>query len=194
MKRFLQTLAPYIAVAIFWCVFKSAWLSILAYHAQILFWSWRRLGLLRRGWDLRMFLVAAVPCLLAGPLAYALIPHVTADAGLKEWLAGYGLNGLWWIAMVPYFGLIHPLLEQVHWSGLRSAGWPAHLAYAGYHGIVLFLLLQPLWLCVCLGILLVVSAVWSRIQEKCRGGLLVVACGHVFADLGIVAVAWIAAM
>jgi hypothetical protein len=39
MKLTAKLLAPYFAVGVFWCVFSNAWLAMLAYHAQILFWS-----------------------------------------------------------------------------------------------------------------------------------------------------------
>ena len=36
----LRLAAPYLAVLVFWCLFRNAWLAILAHHAQIL-WGWR---------------------------------------------------------------------------------------------------------------------------------------------------------
>ena len=48
-QRTLRLLAPYLAVGVFWYGFSSAWLAILAYHAQILLWSRGRLCGMRWG-------------------------------------------------------------------------------------------------------------------------------------------------
>jgi hypothetical protein len=186
MKRLLPVLAPYIAVLIFWCVFRNAWLTILVYHLQILLWSRTRLGLLRQGWNTRLFLATALPCVVAGPLTYLLIPFITNHGTVTEWLSGFGLTGAALAWMVPYFGLVHPLLEEVHWSELRSGGWPVHLAFAGYHALVLALLLQPVWVALCLVVLFCASNTWSWVQSESKSGLLVCCVGHVLADLGII--------
>lgn len=39
MRRILACLAPFVAVLIFWWGLRSARLTVLAYHVQILFWS-----------------------------------------------------------------------------------------------------------------------------------------------------------
>lgn len=190
MKRTLEMAAPYLAVVVFWCVLENAWLTILAYHAQILFWSGRRLPRLARGWDVGAFLSMALPCALVGPLACLLLPQMTLAGGVGRWLAEHQLTGTALLVMIPYFGLVHPLLEQAHWSGLRAATWQAHPAFAGYHALVLVTLMKPAWLALCLVILAGASVLWSRVQSEARGGVVVPACGHVLADLGLVVAAW----
>jgi len=190
MKHALKIAAPYLAVLVFWCGFRNAWLTILAYHAQMLFWSWRRLPLLTKGWNTRLFFGMALPCILAGPLAYVLLPIMTHAGGLPNWLADFNLTDIALVVMIPYFGLIHRLLEQAHWSGVRTAGWHAHLGFAGYHALVLYTLVQPVWLALCLLILFGASVFWSRLQLKTQNGLLIASCGHVLADIGIVLAAW----
>lgn len=194
MTRTLKMLAPYLAVLLFWCVFKSAWGTIIAYHVQILLWSRDRLPNLLKGWDKSLFLCTALPCALAGPIAYVLLPFMTGQTQLAEWLAGYGLSGMSLMLMIPYFGLVHPLLEQAHWSGCHSGGWLSHLAFAGYHSLVLYSLLTPPWLALCLVVLFSASALWAFVQTRTRPGLLVTSCGHVLADLGIVLAAWLKTM
>ncbi len=61
------------------------------------------------------------------------------------------------VAMVAYFGLVHPLLEQAHWTPLREATPIAHVAFAGYHMLVLASLLTVPWLAVCFVILTAAS-------------------------------------
>jgi hypothetical protein len=177
-------------VLVFWCGCRHAWLTILVYHLQVLFWSGGNLAAARRGWNARAFAVGALPALAAGPLLYALLPVMAPPDQLRAWLAAFGLTRTAWVVMIPYFGLVHPFLEQVHWSPLRRDGWSAHLAFAGYHALVLYSLLPVPWLLLCLAVLVAVSALWARLESA--SGLLVPLCGHVFADLGIVLAAWFA--
>ena len=185
--------APYLAVIAFWCVCRNAWVTILAYHVQILFWSRGRFKDVVRGWNRGLFVATALPCALGGVLAYFLLPFMTAGGSLGEWLDAFGLHGTALLLMVPYFGLVHPVLEQVHWGGLRGRGWKAHAAFAGYHVLVLHSLLHPAWLVLCVAILYGASLAWGRVQAKAGGGLLVPLCGHVLADIGIVVAAFLRA-
>ena len=185
----LKLAAPYIAVAICWCFFQNAWLTILVYHLQILLWSRKQLPQVMRGWSLKSFLLLSLPCIVGGPLVYFLMPYITATP-LTEWLARYQLSNTGLLIMIPYFGLVHPLLEQAHWGELRKEGWYAHGAFAGYHAIVLYQLLTPPWLAMCLVVLVGASFIWKK-QADATGGLLVPALGHILADLGIVIAAWL---
>ncbi len=187
MAFILKLAAPYIAVGICWCVFQNAWLTILVYHLQVLFWSRKQLGQLLRGWSLKSFLFLSLPCVIGGPLVYFLMPHITAMP-LAEWLARYQLTGVGLIMMVPYFGLVHPVLEQAHWGELRKQGWYVHEVFAGYHALVLYQLLTLPWLAFCLVVLAGASFAWKK-QTDTAGGLLAACLGHTLADLGIVVAA-----
>ncbi len=187
MKTTLKLMAPYIAVAIFWCVFSNAWLAILGYHAQILFWSWAKLPGLRMACRRRALLLA-LPAALAGPLLYFLLPVVT-HVGLSQWLVSHHLSGVSLLMMIPYFGLIHPFLEQLHWSGLRGqTGW-SHPCFAGYHVLVLYSLFTLPWLLICFAVLLAASFCWKQL-ERATQGLTVPIVSHALADLGVVLAAW----
>ncbi len=184
----LRLAAPYLAVLLCWCGVRSGWLAILAYHAQILFWLTREPG----GWhgtrDGWRFVGWAVPAALAGPALYFLLPHMTrVDVSL--WLAEHRLWGWRFAAMIPYFGLVHPWLEQRHWAPLRERTRWAHPLFAGYHLIVLASLLMPVWLGVCFVVLTGTSYLWQRATRR-FGGLAVPAVSHALADLGIVVAAW----
>ena len=184
----LRLCAPYFAVGVFWCVLSNAWLSILAYHLQIIFWAWRR----PQGIHLpsrRRALLAALPMIIAGPLAYFLIPHVT-HTELGSWLASHHLSRLSFALLIPYFGILHPVLEQLHWSPLRRATPVAHLLFAGYHMLVLYTLLTPPWLVLCFVGLAVVSFAWQKLEQHWH--CLAVPCvAHIAADLGIIIAAWL---
>ena len=184
----LRMLAPWLAVAVFWLGVGNAWLAVLAYHAQILLWSLGRpLGLRRPMRDCIAWLIA--PSVLAGPALWLLLPHITRT-DLGGWLAMHGLSGTSLVVMIAYFGLVHPLLEQAHWTPLREATPIAHVAFAGYHMLVLASLLTPPWLVVCFVILTAASLMWQEITRR-TGSLLVAVASHVAADAGIVLVAWL---
>jgi len=193
LKTLLKLLAPYFAVAIFWLVFKNAWLSILAYHAQILLWSRAEFKALSQGLNRKDFFIFALPCAFTGLVAYVLLPFMYPESALTTWLMTYQLEGLALLLMLPYFGIIHPPLEQMHWVGLREKyGLLAHAAFAGYHAIVLASLLTPLWVVLALIVLFTVSLLWNWLYKK-NQGLAIPALTHVLADTGIIVAAYLIA-
>jgi hypothetical protein len=179
----LMLLAPYLSVIVFWCLLGNAWLAILGYHAQILLWARGRLPDLRRP-ALSRLVWSLAPAALAGPALYAVLPYVTrTDVG--SWLASHGLSGLSLLAMVGYFGLVHPFLEQAHWGPLRERTPLAHVMFAGYHVIVLYQLLTWPWLALSFAVLCAASVMWGEMSRR-TGGLTLPIASHVLADLGIV--------
>ena len=203
MKLAFRLMAPYLAVGVFWCVVPNAWLAILVYHAQIVFWrlvkhpprsgagDGSELGTLTRsapGMRQRAVFLA-LPAALAGPLLYVLLPYIT-HTELTAWLADHRLTGLGFILMIPYFGLLHPMLEQLHWSRLREETPVAHLAFAGYHVLVLYSLLTLPWAIFCSAILVSASGIWRFTTDR-SGSLMFAVVSHVLADLGIVVAAWL---
>jgi hypothetical protein len=184
----LKMAAPYLAVGIFWCLLHSAWLAILAYHAQILWWSrgsFPKPALPGRT-PAMMFVI---PSALVGPLLYYILPHVTR-ANLSWWLAGHRLSGAGFVVMVFYFGLVHPVLEQIHWTPLRESGPLGHIAFAGYHMLVLYSLMKIPWLAVCFVVLVTASLMWRRMARE-SGSLVPSIASHGAADLGLMIAAWL---
>jgi hypothetical protein len=187
--RILQLCAPYLAVAVFWVGLESAWLTILAYHAQMLFWTRRRFGSGLGQWNARAFTAVAVPAAVAGPVVVVLLPHL-ARVPVSVWLERYDLSGPTLLLMIPYFGIVHPVLEQTFWAPLRRNSIVGHAAFAGYHAVVLYTLLPSPWLALVAGVLALTSVAWERIAEA-GDGLLVAMASHVVADAGIVVAAWV---
>lgn len=182
----LKLLAPYFAVIPFWLVLGSGWLAILAYHAQALLWA-------RGAWpNLRKpkpspLIWFVVPSALAGPVMYVLLPYITRT-DLATWLVAHGLGRTSLLAMVAYFGIVHPFIEQMHWSPLRERTLWAHVAFAGYHVLVLYSLLTIPWLIVSFVVLLVASMGWQRMERE-TGSPTIPVTSHVLADLGIIVAA-----
>lgn len=179
-------LAPFAAVLVFLVVARSAWATLVAYHLQIILWSRGEIRRTIRGWDARLALAACIPSMLAGPATWALFPSVMlSPAG--ERLASFGLSGASLLAFAPYYGIVHPVLEQAHWSRLRagSGGWAAHAAFASYHVIVLSMLMKTPWVAACAAILVCASVSWAWMERR-TGGLLVPCAAHVLADSGMI--------
>lgn len=187
-----RALAPYLAVATGLLWLHSAWLTIILYHSQILFWSRRELRRLIQGWDSRRAAALLVPAALSGPLTYVLLPRMVS-VRLGAWLAGVGLHGPAFIAFVFYYGLVHPLLEQAHWGWIRRdgrLGVAAHCAFAAYHALVLQAFMRPAWAVACLVVLASSSVVWHRLDTRPKGGLAIPAMSHLLADFGLMIAVW----
>ena len=210
----LRLLAPYAAVLVFWCWLGNAWASILAYHALVLVLSRRHLRRVASGWTHRWLLPMTLPCIVVGPLMYVLLPSMSRlPIGL--WLEAHALSGLGRVLMIPYFGVVHPILEQAHWSslrtriaaggvapgtgtvvpasgavaprlGARAAGMVAHVAFAGYHLLVLASLMRAPWLWLSFGVLVLASVVWRRLEQAADGGLAMPVLSHILVDSGLV--------
>ena len=171
---------------------RNAWLAILLYHGQILFWRrqsrcrWHRPAWTRRhGWML-------LPSILVAPIVWQLIPIVTR-MDLSQWLLAIGLPRPAFWALVPYFAVVHPVLEQIHWSPLRRRTPWAHGCFAGYHLLVLRELLTPGWLVVTFGVLVVASWLWKQVEKRDRSLWLPVLL-HTCCDAQIIgAAAWLMA-
>ncbi len=183
MKRILEILAPYFAVGVFWCLFSNAWLAILAYHLQILFWLRRPFPAVSLPKS-RQLVFSVIPAVAAGPLFYLLLPLISRT-DITMWLADYNLSGLSLLFMIPYFGLVHPYLEQLHWTGLRNSTSLAHPLFAGYHMIVLYSLLTISWLFVSFLLLTAVSYAWQQATQRTESSFVVV-LSHTLADLSII--------
>jgi hypothetical protein len=182
----LKMAAPYLAIAAFLIVFHDAWLAILAYHAQIVWWS--RGPLLRSLRSKRTPLAwFVVPSALAGPAAYLLLQRLPG-IHLASWLAVNQLTGWALFLMVPYYAIVNPVLEEVFWTPLRESTPIAHVAFAGYHVLLLAALLPPLWLALVFVVLSGTSWVWQRLSRE-AGSLLPAIASHAAADLGIIVVA-----
>ena len=92
--------------------------------------------------------------------------------------------------MVPYFGLVHPVLEQIHWTPLRDETPLAHPLFAGYHMLVLFSLLTVPLLVLVFIVLATTSVAWQFLAKR-SGSLAAPIVSHILADFGIVIAAWL---
>ena len=188
MRTALKFLAPYLAVAICWFWLSNAWLAALAYHIQILVWADFKIPMPGRPAQSRQ-LLWGLPAAAAGPLLYVLLPQISGGR-LPQWFADHHLPPTAMLLMIPYFGIIHPWLEQIHWKPLRERGFIAHPLFAGYHVLVLMSVAAWPWLMVAFVVLTVVSFLWGELTSRSRS-LAPAYVSHVLADVGIVIAAWL---
>jgi hypothetical protein len=193
--KLLAALGPYLAVLIGMHLFRSAWLAILLYHAGILaFLVCRRpAGLWRRMWfgmKNPLLFPGLVVCAMAAPVVYFMWPWFAAsETILPEWLATYGLAGRAWLLLIPYFSIVHPALEEVHWQAIspkRRKGlcWQDVL-FAGYHVVALFQLIKAPWLFLVFTVLAGSSVFWRWAADRFGGyGLPILT--HAAADAAVV--------
>jgi hypothetical protein len=196
--EWLRLLAPYLAVLLGMVVLHNAWLAVLLYHALILVTAkghWR-LTRLRQGWHAVGWLGIALSA-AAGPLIYFMWPWIGGEGiALGGWLESYGLSRRAFLILLPYFSLAHPVLEELHWSALRRDGefppWLAHIAFAGYHLVVLGTLVSPVWLPIVFVTLSMSSCLWAWIDGH-HGGASIPLASHAAADIAIIlAAGWLA--
>lgn len=192
--KLIAALVPYLAVLLGMNVLNSAWTAILLYHAGILIFLairkpsnlWKTLW----GGLKTPFLFPAIgTCALAAPVVYFLWPWFAASESiLQEWLPKYGLIGWKWLLLIPYFSIVHPVLEEIHWRGIapetvRGFCWQDFL-FAGYHVLVLHELVFWPWLILIFAVLSGSSFFWRWAADRFGGyGLPVLT--HAAADAGV---------
>jgi len=171
----------------------GAWSAIALYHLGIVFVLIVRrrepVASLTRG--LRPLAWPAVAaCAAVGLLLPVLWPRVALDpTGLRAALDDLGLVGWRWPAFMAYYVLANPILEEVFWRDRLAppTGRPhwRDLAFATYHGVVLWLFLEPGWILLALAGLMLAAWVW-RLMARRWGGLAAPVACHLAADLAIV--------
>ena len=192
--NWIASFLPYAAVLVGMYCFHSAWWAIGLYHIGIAgYVLWRKPPDLRRrilsGYPLVVLLPGIAVCALAAPVIYFMWPwFATGDGVLPEWMGRYGLTGRAWLLLIPYFSIVHPVLEEIHWRAIapdrfRVLCLPDFL-FAGYHVLVLFQLIRWPWLFLVFGVLTASSIFWRWTADR-FGGYGVAILTHAVADAGV---------
>ena len=191
----LAALVPYVAVLLGMYLFHNAWLTILLYHAGVIaFLLYRKpSGVWHRMWagmKSPLLVPGILGCALAAPILYFMWPwFASSNPVLPAWMAHYGLSGLAWTLLIPYFSIVHPILEEVHWRGISPERitwicWQDFL-FAGYHVLVLFQVIRAPWLFFVFSILLGSSVFWRWTVAR-YGGYGIAIASHVAADTAVI--------
>ena len=173
-----------------WC-FQAAWLAVLIYHLLVLLVTgkparpsldWQSISPI--GWG------AVAVAAAAGPAILILWPWMASTGmELNDRLEFFQMDGwvLWFF--IPYFSLVHPVLEERLWRSLDPDPWQLFslkdLAFAGYHGLVVCWFVQPIWVVLSVGSLTVASMFWRWVTWK-SGSRTTALVSHAAADAAII--------
>lgn len=195
---FVAPAIPYAAVLVGMHALHSAWAAMLLYHAGIVA-IWLAAGRRPRPRALveGARAGAAIPLVLVGlavgPVAWLAWPHVALEPRMAEVLARFGLAGGSLAAFAVYSAFVNPALEELFWRGVlldetrRPA--PADALFAGYHVLVLTLVVE--WpFALAAGIALAAAAWLWRIAAVRCAGLAAPFASHVAADLAVIFAVW----
>jgi len=177
---------------------ERAWTAVLLYHAGVIA-IWLAAGrrpqarALLSGFCPRYAIPLVLAGLAAGPIVTFAWPHVALDPEMGAVLARFGLGGPSLAAFAVYSAVVNPALEELYWRGVLF-DTPRHPApndalFAGYHVIVLLLVVEwPFALAAALA-LAAAAWMWRVVAVRC-GGLAVPYLSHLAADLAVIGAAW----
>jgi len=166
----------------------QALLAVLLYHAGIvvcLIWKRFPLAQLSKGFHLGSFVILTALCLLTWPLVQLLWPlMVLPDVSLSDLLLKWRITGPTVWIFVFYSITLHPILEESFWRGLMPDTWKSDALFAAFHLIVMYSLVDWMWLPLAFLVLTFASTIWRRVVKVNRG-LTVPTLTHAIADLGV---------
>lgn len=191
--------SPYIAVIAGVFLLHNAWIAILAYHAILALYVYaidrNKFLDLRKGFSWPQCFIFGFPALLCGVTIYLFWPYAKLTAiDLSTILNTYILNGISGGLFALYSIIINPILEELFWRGCfnPSLRKPAliDLAFAGYHGLALTLVLQPTYIIAAIGFLTGVSWLFRYLKHY-NQGLAIPYVMHLAADISIITSIWL---
>ena len=143
-----------------------------------------------RGFNGYIAILVCIPPALSGLVLYFLWPLLKLDVIVfADKLAEFGIHGQLWTVFIPYYILFTPWLEEYYWRGILGSGkkFPdmSDLLFAGYHILVLFLFIKPVWVMLIFIILVFSAWIWRLIKIKFNG-LLIPFISHLLADMSII--------
>ncbi|MBN2511738.1 MAG: hypothetical protein JXB18_02260 [Sedimentisphaerales bacterium] len=149
---------------------------------------------LTKGFSLPQSFLFGFAALLCGLVIYWFWPHAKTDTvDLSAVLHNYKLDGFAGGLFAAYSILVNPILEELFWRGCfnPSPRKPAFidLAFAGYHGLALNLVLQPAYVIAVIILLIGVSWLFRHLKLANRG-LAIPYIMHLAADISIIASIW----
>jgi len=194
LRKILPAFIPYLAITIGFLVFENAWLAMLGYHAGIAAY----LVCSKTKIDLRHTFGSKNPRLLALGLAaaaavssclYLFWPLLGIPEDISQYLNNTGLNGHTWPVFLAYFIIVNPPLEEYFWRHCLASPQKRpvlhDLLFAGYHLLVFYSLVAPVWLIlVFLG--LTAGAWFWRQLNRGNGGILASYTSHLAADIIVI--------
>ena len=194
VRKIISPLIPYIAVAIGFLLFHSAWVTVLGYHAGmilILLLSNNKppLTTVFKGKHFWLPVITALLGACSGVVLYLLWPYVSLTPDINVFIRSLGLSGVSWLVFIAYFSLINPFIEEYYWRGYLGSNnkriTTNDMLFSGYHLVVLAGLIGNIWLVVVFCGLIFGAWAWRQIN-RLNGGLLASVVSHLTADTAIV--------
>jgi uncharacterized protein len=194
--RYWAPYVPYAAVLIGLIAIHNAWVTLLSYHAGIVFFlifdrkrgnNSRRFYFKNVAWGITAILFG----ILGGVLLYFLWPFLGITLDFGKSLAKLGLNSSSWIVFISYFSIVNPILEELYWRGYLGKDdllpIVRDLLFSGYHLLVLAMFVGIPWLLVVFIILGAAAWFWRQLA-RISGGLILPIISHMAADLTLILV------
>jgi hypothetical protein len=128
-----------------------------------------------------LFSCVGIVIVVAWPLA------VIRGIDLRALLAEFGLEGVSLFVFLAYLAFANPFVEEAFWrfgSDDHPLSFVNDLFYAGYHGIILALVLTPIFVIGAVAVLVAAGAIFRLMTVKLKNGFMAIAT-HLAADLGI---------
>ena len=192
-KKWLAPILPYLAVWAGLFLFKSAWFSLLGFHAAILLMlAIARpnipVGVLFQSKHPKWILASVLLCGLSGVGLYCLWDLFGIASDLPAQFQSIGLTPAAWVGFIAYFTLVNPFIEEYFWRAHLGSDvkgfYLGDFVFAGYHAIILpgkVILPAIAFALVCLTC---IGWFWRQARRE-DGGLLAAVLGHMLADFTV---------
>jgi hypothetical protein len=192
-KKWLAPIPPYLAVWAGLFLFKSAWLSLIGFHAAILSTLVAArpnipINILFQSKYPKRILAGVLLCGTSGIGLYILWDLLGIASDLPLQLQSIGLTPSSWIAFIAYFSLVNPFIEEYFWRAYLGSGrrgfYIGDLIYAGYHALILINKVYFPSIILALTCLTCISWFWRQSHRE-DNKLLASVLGHMAADFSI---------
>ncbi len=192
-KNWFAPILPYLAVWAGLFLVKSAWFTLIGFHAAILFVLLVArpnipISILFKSEYPKWILASILFCSTSGIGLYFLWHIFGVANDLPSQLKSIGLDSSSWPVFIAYFALVNPFMEEYFWRGIlgdiSKKTYIGDLIYAGYHAIILWGRVNPFSILFAVIILTSAGWLWRQIARK-DNGLLAPVLGHMIADFSI---------
>jgi membrane protease YdiL (CAAX protease family) len=198
-KKWLSPILPYLAVWAGLFLFKNAWVALIGFHSAVVISlavfrpSTPVISLFKSKFP-KWILLNVFVCCASGAGLFLLWDKFNVVPDLPAQLNSMGLNSpVSWFVFITYFSLINPFVEEYYWRGVLGGNsnklYIGDFVYAGYHVLVLWGKMHPLF--VLFAFITLASAGWFwRQSSREDDGLLAAVLGHMVADFSILMVVY----
>ena len=193
MQKYFYWFPSYLGVIIGLFILKNAWAGVFGFHfgillALIIARPNISLTILFKSKNLKWVLINIFVCGSSGFVIYSARSLFGITENISGQLAELGLNKSTLIPFIAYFSLVNPFLEEYFWRAIfgseTKSFYFGDLAYAGYHGLVLFGKIHPLAVIFALACLTFIGWLWRQVKRQDEG-LLAPVLGHMAADFSV---------